>query len=317
LRSSRLRIRSLRQRAKKLKAKGKKDKTCSSSSEDGDSSFREEVSHKGRKERNKHDKPSYNSISFNYNNMPNSIAYIFVLIGKAPRFDGSNYNQWKLCMKNYLYSLHPEVWQIVCDSVDFSNEDEQSTPDQLQKIYHNAQAISVLTAFMDKEEFNHVNGLDLIKDVWNTLQMAHEVSNPVSMAMIEILEGKLNRFVMFDDEIPQDMFNRLKKMVNKAKALGSKKWTDHMLTGRLMKAYTPMNYNEKATIKRLGKELVVRDQFLEIQEDLLEQERQTTCELKELLKCEKEKNENLAQGNEAIFSLESSSGAIQDSYDIL
>jgi hypothetical protein len=93
LRSSRLRIRSLRQRAKKLKAKGKKDKTCSSSSEDGDSSFREEVSHKGRKGRNKHDKPSYNSMPFNYNNMPNSIAYIFVLIGKAPRFDGSNYNQ--------------------------------------------------------------------------------------------------------------------------------------------------------------------------------------------------------------------------------
>jgi hypothetical protein len=170
---------------------------------------------------------------------------------------------------------------------------------------------------MDKEEFNHVNGLDLIKDVWNTLQMAHEVSNPVRMAKIEILEGQLNRFIMFDDEIPQDMFNRLKKMVNKAKALGSKKWTDHMLTERLMKAYTPMNYNEKATIKRLGKELVVRDQFLEVQEDLLEQERQTTCELKKLLKCEKEKNENLAQGNEAIFSLESSSGVIQDSYDIL
>jgi hypothetical protein len=42
--------------------------------------------------------------------------------------------------------------------------------------------------------------------------------------------------------------------------------------------------NEKATIKRLGKELVVRDQLVEVQEDLLEQERQTTCELKKLLK---------------------------------
>jgi predicted RNase H-like nuclease (RuvC/YqgF family) len=58
---------------KKLKAKGKKGKTYSSSSEDGDSSFEEEVSHKGRKERNKHDKPSYNSMSFNYNNILNSM----------------------------------------------------------------------------------------------------------------------------------------------------------------------------------------------------------------------------------------------------
>jgi hypothetical protein len=52
---------------------------------------------------------------------------------------------------------------------------------------------------------------------------------------------------MFDDESPQDMFNRLKKMV-KAKALESKKWTDCMLTKRLMRAYTPINYNVVALI---------------------------------------------------------------------
>jgi hypothetical protein len=48
-------------------------------------------------------------------------------------------------MKNYLYSLHPKVWQVVCDGVDFLDEDEQSTLDQLQKSHSNAQAISVLT----------------------------------------------------------------------------------------------------------------------------------------------------------------------------
>jgi hypothetical protein len=46
---------------------------------------------------------------------------------------------------------------------------------------------------------------------------------------------------MFDDETPQDMFNWLKKMVNKANALGSKKYTDHILAERLMGAYTPIN----------------------------------------------------------------------------
>jgi hypothetical protein len=53
--------------------------------------------------------------------------------------------------------------------------------------------------------------------------------------------------------------------------------------------------NEKVAIKRLGKELVVQNQILEVQEDLLEQERKNTCELKRLLKLEKEKNEELAQ----------------------
>jgi hypothetical protein len=81
----------------------------------------------------------------------------------------------------------------------------------------------------------------------------------------------------------------------------------------------PIGMNEKVTIKRLGKELVVRDQILEVQEDLIEQERQTTCELKKFLKL-KEKNENLiqelAQDKETISSLESLSGALQDSYDV-
>jgi hypothetical protein len=133
-------------------------------------------------------------------------------------------------MKNYLYSISPEVWQVVCDGVDFSDEDEQPTSDQLQKIHRNAQAISIPTSSVDKEEFNHVDDLDVIKELWTTLQMAHERSKPVRKAKIEMLEEQLNRFIMFDDETPQDMFNRLKTMVNKAKALGSNKWTDRMLT---------------------------------------------------------------------------------------
>jgi hypothetical protein len=76
---------------KKLRANGKKGITYSSSSEDGDSD--EEVSKKGRKGRNKHDKTSYNTMSFNYNNISSSTAYTSVPVSKAPHFDGSKYNQ--------------------------------------------------------------------------------------------------------------------------------------------------------------------------------------------------------------------------------
>jgi hypothetical protein len=109
--------------------------------------------------------------------------------------------------------------------------------------------ISVLTLSLDKEEFNRVDGLNLTKDVWITLQMAHEGLKPMRMAKIEMLEGQLIRFIMFDDETPKEMFNRFKKMVNKAKALGSKRWTDRMLIERLMRAYTPMNYNVAVLIR--------------------------------------------------------------------
>jgi hypothetical protein len=63
--------------------------------------------------------------------------------------------------------------------------------------------------------------------------------------------------------------------------------------------------------------LVARGQLLEDQEDLLEQERKNTCELKRLLKLDKDKNEELAQGTDTISTLKISSGPLQDSYDAL
>jgi hypothetical protein len=91
------------------KSKCKKRKGGSSSSEDEDSSLEEDVFKKGKKGRNNRDKPSYNSMSFNYDNMPSTTTYTSIPISKAPYFDETYYNQWKHCMKNYLYSILPEV----------------------------------------------------------------------------------------------------------------------------------------------------------------------------------------------------------------
>jgi hypothetical protein len=55
---------------------------------------------------------------------------------------------------------------------------------------------------------------------------------------------------MYDDETPHEMFNRLKKIVNKARALGSKKWIDCMLMKRLMMTYTLVNYNIMTLIRQ-------------------------------------------------------------------
>jgi hypothetical protein len=86
-------------------------------------------------------------------------------------------------------------------------------------------------------------------------------------------------------------------------------------------ALFPNGLNEKRVIKRLGKELLAQDQLLEDQEDLLEQERKNTCELKRPLKLEKDKNEELteelAKGKETISSLEGSIGALKNLYDVL
>jgi hypothetical protein len=80
--------------------------------------------------------------------------------------------------------------------------------------------------------------------------MTHEGSRPVRKDKVEMFEGQLNRFIMYDDETPHEMFNQLKKLVNNTRALGFKKWTDHMLMKRLMMAYTLMNYNVVVLIRQ-------------------------------------------------------------------
>jgi septal ring factor EnvC (AmiA/AmiB activator) len=77
------------------KVRAKRTQGGSSSSEEEDSSYEEEDSMKGKKGRNNRDKPSYNSMSFNYDNMPSTTAYTSLPVGKAPYFDGTCYNQWK------------------------------------------------------------------------------------------------------------------------------------------------------------------------------------------------------------------------------
>jgi septal ring factor EnvC (AmiA/AmiB activator) len=91
------------------KVKSKRTKGGSSSSEEEDSSYEEEDSKKEKKGRNNRDKSSYNSMSFNYDNMSSTTINTPIPIGKAPYFDETCYNQWKHCMKNYLYSISPEV----------------------------------------------------------------------------------------------------------------------------------------------------------------------------------------------------------------
>jgi hypothetical protein len=76
----------------RAKAKNKKAKRNSFSSEEEESSFEEDVPKREKKGRRNRDKPSYNSISFHYDNISSTTAYTSIPIGKAPYFDGTCYN---------------------------------------------------------------------------------------------------------------------------------------------------------------------------------------------------------------------------------
>jgi hypothetical protein len=75
---------------------------------------------------------------------------------------------------------------------------------------------------LEKDEFDRVNILENAKDIWDTLQRAHEGTKPMKKAKRQLIDGQLDRFAMLDDEDPQEMYNQLKKLVNKVRAYGLK-----------------------------------------------------------------------------------------------
>jgi hypothetical protein len=137
----------------------------------------------------------------------------------------------------HLILLNPSVWTIVHTSVEFPDEDEEPSYEQLQQIHRNAQASSVLLSSLEKDEFDRVNGLEMAKDVCDTLQRAHEGTKPMKKAKRQLIEWQLDRFVMLDNEGPQEMYNRLKKLINKVQAYGSRRWGDQRVIDRMLRGY--------------------------------------------------------------------------------
>jgi hypothetical protein len=73
----------------------------------------------------------------------------------------------------------------------------------------------VLLYLLEKDEFDRVNGLEKAKDIWHSLQRVHEGTKPVKKAKRQLIKGRLDRFIMLDDKNPQEMYNRVKKLLNK------------------------------------------------------------------------------------------------------
>jgi hypothetical protein len=75
-------------------------------------------------------------------------------------------------MRSQLFSLHPSIWEIVENGMQFDSTDSPLFINE--QIYKNAQAITVILASLCREEYNKVSGLDNAKQIWDTLKISHE-----------------------------------------------------------------------------------------------------------------------------------------------
>jgi hypothetical protein len=63
--------------------------------------------------------------SFDYSRIPyNSNAHLLSIpLGKPPHFDGEDYSFWSHKMRSHLFFLHPSIWEIVENGMQFDSSD--------------------------------------------------------------------------------------------------------------------------------------------------------------------------------------------------
>src|SRR5436190_7012743 len=195
------------------------------------------------KKSNSNKQHEYTRNSFDYSKMQGNFSSNFILVplGKAPLLDGLTYADWVNKMKMHLIALHPSLWEVVNLGVRMPKNGEDMTPDMMVDLHRNAQATSVIVSSLSQEEFNKVNGLEVAKDIWDTLQVSHEGDHKSKLGKIKLLEGELEEFVMLKGETLQGIFDRLMIIINKMRALGSEEWDDHKVARRFLRAYQVKN----------------------------------------------------------------------------
>ena len=65
----------------------------------------------------------------------------------------------------------------------------------------------------------------------------------------ETIEGELGRFRLRQGEEPQEMYNRLKTLVNQVRNLGSTKWDDHEMVKVILRSLVFLNPTQLQLIR--------------------------------------------------------------------
>jgi hypothetical protein len=174
--------------------------------------------------------------SFDYSRIPYNTNAQSIPLGKPPHFDGEDYSFLSHKMCSHLFSLHPSIWEIVENGMQFDSSDNPVLINE--QIHKNAQATTVLLASLCRDEYNKVNDLDNAKQIWDTLKISHEENNVMMITKMEFVEGELGRFAMKRGEEPTETYNRLNTLVNNIRSYGSTRWMDHDVVRLMLRSFT-------------------------------------------------------------------------------
>jgi hypothetical protein len=194
----------------------------------------------------RHERKKYSKMPLRYPRISKRAPLLSVPLGKPPYFDGEDYCMWSDKMRHHITSPHESIWDIVEFGAQVPQVgDKDYDSNEAAQIWHfNSQATSILLSSLCQEEYNKVQGLKSIKEIWDVLKTAHEGNGVTKITKREMIEGELSRFILNKGEEPQAMYNRLKTMVNQVRNLGSTKWDDHEMAKVILRSLVFRNLTQ-------------------------------------------------------------------------
>ncbi|XP_043725710.1 uncharacterized protein LOC122672276 [Telopea speciosissima] len=129
-------------------------------------------------------------------------------ITRPPRFNGLNYNHWKVRMKIFLQSLDYDIWKSIW------------TSDDKLRFTLNAKAMNALYCALSLEESDRIFICKTAKEIWRTLELTHEDTKQVKDCKSYNLVSQYELFKMKSDESIKEMYTRFTNIVNELKSLG-------------------------------------------------------------------------------------------------
>jgi hypothetical protein len=141
----------------------------------------------------RYERKKYSKLPLRYPRISKPAPLLSIPLGKPPYFDGEDYCMWSDKMRHHLTSLHASIWDIV----EFGAQvptigDEGYESNEVAQIWHfNSQATTILLASLCREEYNKVQGLKSVKEIWDILKTAHEGDEVTKITKRETIEGEL------------------------------------------------------------------------------------------------------------------------------
>ncbi|XP_070004965.1 uncharacterized protein [Nicotiana sylvestris] len=150
---------------------------------------------------------------------------------RPPLFNGQYYSWWKNRMKDHIIGEDYELWDIVTDgplATTMKNEEGVVVPktradctvEDLKKWEKNAKAKKWLVCGLGPNEYSRIQSCTTTKEIWDTLQVAHEGTPQVKRSRGTLLYSQYENFTIKEGETIQEMYTRFTTLTNELKSLG-------------------------------------------------------------------------------------------------